>query len=136
MLQAAETLIVDHIKAIGSKVHREVESKSRLGDYLSRMKGCLRNAAMGLHLVRNIRPGRLDDASLRAVLECVPPPSARPATKLVDAKMAEALKRVGVVPATRLDLEAYWVNCLHAPDRAFMSRHAHTWPGRWDLLGL
>jgi len=137
ILNSVIKLIIEHIQNIGTKIRTEADGKSRPGDYLSRMKGCLRNAALGLYLAERIRPTdtNLDVSLLRIILECVPPASTRPATKRVDSKLQVAQARLGVSPERQI-VEVYWTTHLLPEDRTFMRLNASKWPGHWERLGL
>jgi hypothetical protein len=137
ILNNVSDLIIEHIRTIGSRIRAEADEKSRPGDYLSRMKGCLRNAALGLYLIKQLTPEtNLDAELLRDILECVPPPSTRPATKRVDSKLQTVQANLGIAPAERQTVEVYWTSHLLSEDRAFMRRNASKWPGHWERLGL
>jgi len=138
IVRRLKAIIIEHIQAVGAKIRREAETKSRQGDYLSRMKGCLRNAAMGLWVVESVVSGNghVDLDLIHTVLDCVPPPSTRPSSRLMDAKLLQIQHRLGLPDVDRNTVDHFWTAHILHPDRVFMRRHAKEWPGHWEKLGL
>jgi len=138
ILTSIRTHIVSHISAVGEKICQQAPQKPRLGDFLSRMKGCLRNAGLALYIVENLfnTDIQLDKDMVHTILEHVPPPSTRPATKRVDGGKNTFEHRLGLKPASRETVESFWIKHLKKDNRSFMRQHVNKWPGHWDKLGL
>jgi len=138
ILASIKTHIISHISTVGEKICQEAHLKPRLGDFLSRMKGCLRNAGLALYIVENLGNSTiaLDEEMIRDILEHVPPLSTRPATKRVDGKKVTLERSLGLNAASRETVDGFWINHLKKDNRSFMRQHVSEWPGHWDKLGL
>lgn len=134
-LQDVKTHLQEHIRVAGSKVHAEVYTVKRQGDFLSRMKGCLRNAGLGLILLEYFRKS-LDEEKLRAILACVPPLSTRPSASKAEAQMHAICERFNIPNCSVPEMDRMWKIHLNPEDLSFIRHECSHWPGYWDHLEL
>jgi len=125
---------VRHVAAkIVDKMDDNAADRIKLNSFASRMKGCLRAAGRGHHLVIHLRARPQVDLSTKLLEDilssCAPPTSTRPASNAGAFRHLYVASRLE--PPSMWDVDNHWQDLLSPVQRVRFYSAVSALPGKW-----